>query len=646
LKYVFVGGEPLDSSTIETFKERLGLPLYNLYGPTECTINTISCELNIDSSSEIGRPISNTQIYILDNGLEPVPLGSTGEIYIGGSGLARGYLGRPGLTSEKFIANPFITDEEAKLGKNLRLYRSGDLGRYLSDGTIEFKGRIDEQVKIRGHRIELGEIENAYLGISGVEHSVVLALTSEHEKYLVCYLVLGEELSHGLERVGVFESSLSEEIGILGGDEYLAVVRDLKERSSETLASYMVPSHFVFIEKLPLTSNGKIDKKSLPSPDIESQISHNYVGPRDEIETRLCEIWSEVLGLERVGINDNFFEMGGDSILSIRVVSKLHSSGFTCSVKDIFEHPTVAALGLVLGDCVDESSAHAEQGLVVGDVSLTPIESWFFEQEHINPHHYNQSFVLSCRDKVDIVLLEESLQELLSHHDGLRLRFKRSSAGSWHQQIVPVSSCIESQAKICDYVDVASLSISRGVTESALISELGEELQSSLNIESGPMFRARLLDCSDGEKLLLVIHHLSVDGVSWHILLDDLSNLYESKQSGLNYVLPKKSYSYRQWALGLESYVDLPWVDQEVAYWSSIGPYASLPRDVTASSSSFDSYESVRVNLSVEQTSSLLQDVHQAYHTQMNDILLTVIGWAVILWSSTLRAMAVKMSLV
>ena len=275
-----------------------------MYGPTEVTINSIYTKAKKHKKhSLIGKPISNTKIYILDERRKPVPIGAMGEIYIGGAGLARGYLNRPELTEERFIKNPFVNEEDKRRGENQRLYRTGDLGRYLADGNIEYMGRIDDQVKIRGYRIELGEIENALNRCGEVHSSVVVARAVDEgnsgqvgsgDKRLVAYVVPGDGIKGQLVVQGTFRSSMGDEVTVLGGEHYAEEVRGLKERLGKTLPEYMVPSAIVFIEKVPLTHNGKVDKKALPAPDMDMVVAQQYVAARDEIEQKLCNIWAEV----------------------------------------------------------------------------------------------------------------------------------------------------------------------------------------------------------------------------------------------------------------------------------------------------------------------------------------------------------------
>ncbi|NBR26717.1 MAG: hypothetical protein EBU08_23670, partial [Micrococcales bacterium] len=321
--------------------------------------------------------MQNTKIYILDQLDKLVPIGVSGQICISGYGVGRGYLNNVEKTREVFIENPFVSEVDRAAGKNLRLYRTGDLGRYLPDGNIEFKGRMDDQVKIRGYRIELGEIESALNGCVGVEQSVVIARSVQSsrlprqdrtlgtegvnkpssgstDKRLIGYVMPSEVVRSTLEVQGSFRSSSGEMIEVLGGAAYGEIVRGIREEIGKRLPEYMVPAHMVVIEKIPLTSNGKIDRKGLPDPEVEISLADQYVAPRDEIEAKLCEIWSEVLGLERVGIHDNFFEIGGHSLLATRVISRIRSEyQIDLPLKEIFSSPTIGTLaehvrGLVL----------------------------------------------------------------------------------------------------------------------------------------------------------------------------------------------------------------------------------------------------------------------------------------------------------
>ncbi|HMK71848.1 MAG TPA: amino acid adenylation domain-containing protein, partial [Myxococcaceae bacterium] len=446
-----------------------GRRLFNAYGPSETTVcATIHrCSGEEASSPPIGRPIANTQVYVLDGRLEPVPVGVAGELYIGGEGVARGYLKRPGLTAERFVPDPF-----GEAGG--RLYRTGDLARRRADGCVEFLGRLDHQVKVRGFRVELGEIETALGQHARVREAVVVARgDGPGEKQLVAYTV-GE-----------------------------ATAGELRAHLRDRLPEYMVPSAFVALAAMPLSPNGKVDRKALPAP--ERGRGREYQAPRTETEKALAEIWARVLGVERVGLQDNFFELGGDSILSIQVIAQARQRGLRLSPRQLFEHQTVEALAAV---AVAGERVEAEQGLVTGRLPLTPIQAWFFEQELAEPHHFNQSVVLEVEAGFRWELLGPAMERLLAHHDALRLRFARRE-GRWEQEIAERDG-----HEVVERVEVAGLSEGE---RRRVLEARGEALQGSLSLEQGPLVRVAYFDAGPGERgrLLLVVHHLAVDGVSW-----------------------------------------------------------------------------------------------------------------------------------
>ncbi|HEV2707134.1 MAG TPA: amino acid adenylation domain-containing protein, partial [Pyrinomonadaceae bacterium] len=379
LRWLLVTGEALPPELCSQWLDIYpNVPLLNAYGPTECSDDVTHFALFEPLpegylQTPIGRPVANTQIYILNEALMPVPCGVPGEIYVGGVGVGRGYLGEQGRTAEVFIANPFSAEAGA------RLYKTGDLGRFHADGNIEFLGRVDQQVKIRGYRIELGEIETVMRHHPGVREAVVLARQDYGgEKRLVGYVVAAQEPALELD--------------------------DLREFLLERLADYMVPTAFVRMDALPLSVNGKIDRRHLPAPErTASDLAQEYVEPRNAVEQKLAEIWAEVLRLENVGIHDNFFELGGDSILSIHIIAKANQAGLRLTPKQIFEHQTIAELAAVANTT---SAVQAESGMVTGQIPLTPIQHWFFEQEMRDPHHFNQTIMLEVRQKLDPTALQ------------------------------------------------------------------------------------------------------------------------------------------------------------------------------------------------------------------------------------------------
>ncbi len=449
LRRVFCGGELLTPPSRDRFLATLAAELCNLYGPTECAIDATfwPCRGGDERPSvPIGRPLSNVQIYLLDRRLEPAAVCAPGELHVGGVGLARGYLGRPDLTAEKFIPDPWSGEEGA------RLYRTGDLARYLPDGAIEYLGRIDQQVKLRGFRIEPGEIEAALGALPGVREAVVIV----------------REDRPGQVRLLAYAAGAG-----LNGDR-------LRRTLERTLPSHMVPALVVVLEALPRTPGGKLDRKVLPAPE-RGPAEGRYEAPHTPTEELLARIWAQVLGLERVGVHDNFFELGGDSILSIQVMARTAQAGCCITPRQIFEHQTVAELAVVAGTAVE---VKAFQGPVTGPVPLTPIQRWFLETDPIDPYHFNQALLLTVQELLAFPTLERALMALLEHHDALRLRFERSKEG-WRQWNAPPADSGERPPLI--QVDLSRLGRARG---QQAIEEVGVLVQESLDLARGPLVRA------------------------------------------------------------------------------------------------------------------------------------------------------------
>ena len=576
--------------------------VFNAYGPTEATVLTTLYEMPLNqdrldalSKIPIGRPINNTRLYILDADLQVVPARVFGELYIAGAGLARGYLNRPEFSAEKFIPNPFSDEPGA------RLYRTGDVARYLPNGDIEFAGRIDQQVKVRGFRIELSEIENLLFGHPDVAAAAVSLHERESAKSIVAYIV-----PHAGPAISTSE---------------------LRRFLQQHLPEYMVPSVYMFLEELPLTPNGKVDRKSLPVPDgAIPEFEHEYVMPQNEIEETLAGIWAKMLGVERVGIHDNFFELGGDSILSIQVISRANQSGLRLSPKDLFQHQTVAKLAAVAGTAVE---VMAEQGLVMGPVSLTPIQHWFFEQEVSEPHHFNQSLLLEVRQALDAEVLGEAVRQIVLHHDALRLRFERTESG-WSQYHADAAE----QVSFTSF-DLSTVPVSE---QSAAIEAEAAVVQASLNLSEGPLLRVVYFELGAGRagRLLLVCHHLVVDGVSWRILLADLQEAYRALAAGEAVQLPAKSSSFQQWSQALTEYASSAAVAAQAEYWlrAEREQVRSIPRDYEGENLVHDTAVVVE-SLSREETDALLQEVPGVYHTQINEVLLSGLAVALREWTES-----------
>ena len=546
------------------------------------------------STVPIGRPLPNAQAFLLDRRRQPVPVGIPGELHVGGSCVARGYLNQPELTAEKFIPNPFSTEPAA------RLYKTGDLARYLPDGNIEFLGRTDHQVKIRGFRIELGEVEVTLGRHPAVREALVTAREDvPGDKRLVAYI-----LPHP-------------------GQVY--TISDLCDFLKGKLPDYMVPAAFVVLDALPLTPHGKVDRLALPAPDqARPELRESFAAPRTPIEKILAEIWAEVLRLERVGVHDNFFELGGDSILSIQIIARANQAGLRLTPKQLFQHQTVAELATA----GTTPAVQAEQGPVTGAVPLTPIQRWFFEQHLPDPHHYNQAVLLEVQQALDPALVERALQQLLLHHDALRLRFLCVASG-WQQiNVGPDNAVLFSRA------DLSALAEAE---HGPAIEAAAAELQASLNLLEGPLLRGALFDLGPQKpgRLLLVIHHLAIDGVSWRILLEDLWTAYQQLSRGEAIQLPPKTTSFKRWAQRLAEHTQSEALQPGIAYWLSESRTRSsrLPVDSPGGANTVASARTVRVSLSTAETRVLLQEIPTAYHTQINDVLLTALVQAFAWWT-------------
>ncbi len=598
LKQIFCGGEALPVALQENVLSNLNVNLHNLYGPTEACIDATfwTCKQGIERQVvPIGRAIANTQIYILDEYLQPVPVGVPGELHIGGAGIARGYLNRPELTKEKFILNPFSDELDS------RFYKTGDLVRYLPDGTIEYLGRIDNQVKIRGFRIELGEIE---------------ARLSQYEDVQACCVIAREDTTGDKRLLAYVVPHLRQ----------TPTVSQLRSFLSGQLPQYMMPHAFVMLESLPLLPNGKVDRRALPEPDFRGELEVSFVGPRTPIEETLAQIWAEVLRLEQVGIHDNFFELGGDSILSIQIISRAKQTGLHLTLKQLFAHQTIAELATVENIA---SVIHIEQGLVTGTLPLTPIQHYFFEQNLQQPHHFNQSFLLSVPSDLKAELLKQVLQQLLVHHDALRLRFTQSES-TWQQIHSGVTNSFA-----FSHIDLSALPESEQQTA---IETKAACFQASLNLSENLVQVAFFhLGIDKRARLLIVIHHLVVDGVSWRILLEDLQTAYQQLAQGKAIALTAKTTSFKDWSDKLTAYAQSQALKSEVAYWLNESRTAvpPIPVDYTQGANTVEGASTVSVSLNEIETRALLQDVPKAYNTQINDVLLTALVLVLAKWTNS-----------
>ncbi len=589
LSRLIIGGEALSPSHVNRVRNALPhLSVWNGYGPTENTTfsTCFLIEQSYDHSIPIGRPVGNSTAYIINSRGTPQPIGVIGELCTGGDGVARGYFGRPELTEEKFVPNPFVPGE--------RMYRTGDLARWLPDGTIEYAGRMDDQVKIRGYRVELGEIEAALRGLDGVKEAAVSVRTGQSgNKELIAYMSLQADMD--TEKV---RSSLSKQ-----------------------LPNYMVPAYMMELEKLPLTPNGKLDRKNLPEPELALQTA--YTAPRNELEEQLSVIWQEVLGTKQVGIEDSFFELGGDSIKALQVSARLGRYGWKMTASDLFRHPSIKELAPL----IRKAERVIDQRPVEGNIPWTPVQHWFLSQRMENRNHFNQSVMMFSSDALHKQPLKEALEHLVIHHDALRI-----TVSAENESFRQINHGIQKDELYS--LDIWDLS-ETDTWEKEIESEVAA-LQQRMDIEKGPLLKAGWFKTRSGDYLFITVHHLAVDGVSWRILLEDLSAAYTQAVKGQPVQLPPKTDSFKQYAERLSEYAKSSKLMREEEYWRFIEEEtaAELPYEKPQHQTGVDSIrQTVSFTLTEEETSVLLQQVNRAYHTDTQDILLTAAALALRDWT-------------
>lgn len=613
---IIVGGEALPETLSAYWAS--GRSFFNAYGPTETTVCATVAECRADQAPTIGQPLPDVQAYILDDSLHLLPVGVPGELYLGGPGVARGYLMNPMLTAERFLPHPFSSVP------GMRLYRTGDLVRYRPAdvsstllhptglaASIEFLGRTDDQVKLRGYRIELGEIETMLARHPAVRSATACVKQDANAiQRLVAYAVPEE-----------WEESPSP--------------NDLRHYLREHLPDYMIPADVLLLPELPRLSNGKIDRDSLPSPDWQwgANLENTFVAPHTPIEQALATIWSEVLGVKCVGVHDNFFLLGGDSIQIIQMSARAHQAHLHLTPRQVFQYQTIAELASVVNLT---PAPVAEQGIVTGYVPLTPIQYWFFAQDLATSHHYNQAILLESAERLDTALLEQALAQLLRQHDALRLCFLRTDTG-WQQRY---GSCEEVGPPHLFHADFAHLSPQE---QQQAFQAAAAELHASLCLEHGQLLQVGLFDFGSArpQHLLLIIHHLVVDSISWGVLLEDLETTYRQLSQGEPVSLPPKTTSWQYWSTRLTDYAQSDEVRQEADYWLAMQqkPAPRLPVDFSEDVrvNTEGSIERVIVTLNGAETQALVQELPKLFHTQINDVLLTALVYAFQPWTGTAR---------
>lgn len=580
LRLVIIGSERVLPASVSAWSRHVGsqVRLLNAYGTSEATITSTVYEAGASAGRDavnvaIGKPLLGVRVYVVDSRMQLLPVGVPGEALIGGASIALGYLNQPAETADRFIDDPFHESPGS------RCYRTGDRMRWRPDGNLEFLGRLDEQIKIRGFRVEPGEVEAALRCHPVVTDAAVVAHEVEGRARLAAFITPRE-----------------------------IDVDDLKGFLAERLPNYLVPSMFVSLQALPRTASGKVDRKALPSlvdgaPSAPS--AGRSVSTRAELS--LCRIWSEVLGVTNVGNDDNFFALGGDSILAIQVVARSRREGLRLTVRQFLRHPTVSALAALAEEA---GIALGEQGPVAGEAPLTPIQRWFVEQASPEPHHDNQAVLLELLERPNVHALEAAVGQLVEHHDALRLRL----VGDKQRFVAPQGA-----------VPFQRVAVDSGALEAAVA-----RVQTTLDLAVGPVFRAVLFEVPGAQaRLLLCAHHLAVDGVSWRILLEDLSTAYQSHSSGERAALPPKTTSFKRWSERLFEYAQSKHLHAEAERWLDARLLAASP--APADPGLEGEAQSVVASLSAMETQALLQSASAApgagiHGVRIDDLLLAALG--------------------
>ncbi|MDP4143546.1 MAG: amino acid adenylation domain-containing protein [Bacillota bacterium] len=595
VKNFIIGGEALRNSTVISFLSKFSNDnspnIVNVYGPTECCVDATLYVINKENMNEdilIGEPLNNVKLYVLDKYNKIVPIGIQGELFISGAGVARGYLGQPELTKAKFVKDLF--------NEEMRMYRTGDLVKWTEQGSIKYIDRIDNQVKIRGFRIELGEIEKQLLKHNEIDEAVVIARENEFDnKYLCAYVTSASNIS----------------------------IDELRHHLSKELPEYMIPSYFIQLDKMPTTINGKVDRKQLPEPDsayIEAEIEIEL--PENEIQEILVRVWCEVLGLQNVGINSNYYSLGGDSIKAIQISSKLREYNLKIEIKDLLQYQTIKELS----SYVKYTSKKTSQETITGPIKLTPIQKAFFETNYYIEKHYNQSIMLYSKNGFKEDFVEKVFNEIVRHHDALRMVFKKEN-----------SDIIQFNRN--DDIELLNYNIFHVKDEDykGYIERKVSEIQSSMDIENGPLIRVGLFKTCAGDHLLIAIHHLVIDGVSWRILLEDFAMAYKQLEEKQNIVLPSKTDSYKKWAEELYNYAESNELQEQLTYWNTIENQNILPimkDSKLCCSKKIGDCKTISISLDEEYTEKLLRETNKAYNTEINDILLTALAKTIKFWTS------------
>ena len=591
VKKFIVGGEDLKVSLAKAIHDSFegNIAIFNEYGPTEtvvgCMIHKYDHEKDLQSSVPIGIPADNVQIYILDEALSPILPNIAGELYISGDGVTRGYLNNPELTKEKLCTNPFMT--------NGTMYKSGDLARFNNEGKIEYLGRIDQQIKIRGYRIELGEIEKHLLRHELIKDAVVIDIDNNESKFLCAYII----------KYGDVTAS------------------ELQKYLSSFLPEYMIPIYFIELTSMPLTSNGKVDRRKLPVAELPEAMPTTCT--TSKTDNKLFDVIAGVLNIERAAETDNFFHMGGDSIKAIQISSKMNEAGLKIRPRDILSHPKLKDMIFYVDNLETTDVCQKDCD---GVIKPSPVVAWFFAQNFKHPNYYNQSVLLKLKKNIDIKKLRIVFNKLIEHHDSLRINYNSKTGDLFYN-----SKHLRKQFNVEKY-NLSEYSLAEQYSQ---LIQIGTQMKSSFNIENDVLIKACVLNLGpQGKRLLLCAHHLVIDMISWRIIIDDICTMLKQISSMDKINLPLKTHSFQNWADALDLY-EFNNLIEEKSYWQDILNHEfNIPADRIVGDGSIGKNQIIKREICSDETQKILSQANTAFNTEPKDILISALLLTIVsLWN-------------
>lgn len=591
LRYVFCSGEALARNDANKLMQVNGVALHNLYGPTEASVDVTyhTCKIHDEHLPvPIGKPISNMKVYILDEHLQPVPIGVPGELHLSGIGLAKGYMNLPELTAQKFIDNPYDNMPYDKL------YKTGDLVKWGEDGEIYYLGRLDHQVKFHGLRIELGEIESAIMSFPKINRCIAMVISNNEIDKLV---------------------------GCIQADDYVDIGQ-LRSHLERYLPDYMMPSQFVNIKEFPLTKNGKLDRDSLTSLVVSSaeiDSKKNIIRPRNSLEAKIATIWQDVLHVNAIDINANFFHVGGDSITLMQVIARMAKENIYITAKQFMEHKTIANLSGVVK--LASFATTVQKNLLGSNQKLTPIQLWYFDQAATNVSYWHQLFKLKINKNLNVDLLEKSIKSVVDDHAIFKLRFEHN--GSW------AAYYQQEKNYLFESVDLQDLTYQQ---QCQTILKKCQEQHRSINIVTGPLavFLHFVLGNND-ERLVVIVNHLIIDGVSWRILIEDINNTYASFNNENNVVPLNATSTYQYWADSLSKSLTDRLTSKVKDYWLNFSTIKQndISVDHELGLNSYETQSRVICTIDKDGTEKLLRSAIKYFDVHINSILLLPLYMAI-----------------